>query len=106
MRGKVTLFLLINVIVIGLLLRSVWTLLSLLVVDGSNDAILPAELPAPNSKAVDEVPQLIPRIIHQTYANDTIPEVWKQAQTSCLSLHKTWEYKVGQENFSDAHDQG
>ncbi|KAF4539463.1 Mannosyl phosphorylinositol ceramide synthase SUR1 [Lasiodiplodia theobromae] len=35
----------------------------------------------------------IPKIIHQTYANRTIPDHWKQAQQSCLDLHPDYEYK-------------
>ncbi|KAF4307731.1 hypothetical protein GTA08_BOTSDO04291 [Botryosphaeria dothidea] len=35
----------------------------------------------------------IPKIIHQTYANHSIPDHWKQAQQSCLDLHPDYEYK-------------
>ncbi|KKY14813.1 putative mipc synthase [Diplodia seriata] len=35
----------------------------------------------------------IPKIIHQTYANRTIPDHWKKAQQSCLDLHPDYEYK-------------
>lgn len=94
MRRGVTIFLILNIIVIGLLVRSVWTLLSLLVVDGSNDQISRAELPAPNSTALSDLPQLIPKIIHQTYVNESIPAVWAEAQQSCIDLHEDYEYKV------------
>lgn len=36
----------------------------------------------------------IPKIIHQTYANTSIPDHWKPAQRSCLDLHPDYEYKV------------
>ncbi|KAK9466836.1 nucleotide-diphospho-sugar transferase [Lipomyces arxii] len=39
-------------------------------------------------------PQLMPKIIHQTWKNDTVPEQWKSAQESCLSLHPDFEYKL------------
>lgn len=94
MRSKVVLFLLINIIIVGFLLRSVWTLLTLLVVDGADDAISRAELPAPNSELIDGMPRLIPKIIHQTYANESVPEVWQEAQQSCVTLHQDYEYKV------------
>lgn len=94
MRRGVAIFLILNIIVIGLLVRSVWTLLSLLVVDGSNDQISRAELPAPNSTALSDLPQLIPKIIHQTYVNESIPAVWAEAQQSCIDLHEDYEYKV------------
>lgn len=87
-------FLLFNIVVLGVLVNSVWTLLALLFIDGSNDAILRAELPAPNSDMIEKMPQVIPRIIHQTYKNETIPEIWREAQESCISLHKDYEYIV------------
>ncbi|KAK7531282.1 nucleotide-diphospho-sugar transferase [Phyllosticta citribraziliensis] len=94
MRKGVLIFLVLNILVIGLLVRSVWTLLSLLVVDGSEDRISRAELPAPNSGAISERPQLIPKIIHQTYVNETIPERWVEAQRSCIEQHEDYEYKL------------
>lgn len=94
MRTKLLIFLLLNVLVLGFLVRQVWTLMSLLVVDGSDDAISRAELPAPNSDMIEKMPQIIPKIIHQTYKNGSIPEVWQEAQRSCIELHKDYEYKV------------
>ncbi|KAF2755844.1 hypothetical protein EJ05DRAFT_454932 [Pseudovirgaria hyperparasitica] len=94
MRKGVLIFLLVQVLVIGMLVRSVWTLLELLVIDGSRDQISRAELPAPNSGAIQERPQLIPKIIHQTYVNTSIPENWKEAQQSCLDLHEDYEYRL------------
>ena len=72
------------------------TLIALLFEDGSADAIPHAELPAPNSALVDspKFPAMIPKILHQTYVNTSIPPVWKEAQESCLELHQDWEYKV------------
>ena len=94
MRRPVLLFLILNLAIVGFLIHSVWTLLSLLVVDGSEDAISRAELPAPGSDLIDGRPQLIPKIIHQTYINESIPEVWQEPQKSCIELHKDWEYKL------------
>lgn len=94
MRGRVLVFLFINLCVVAFLLNSVWTLLSLLVVNGSEDAITKAELPAPHSEKIDGRPLVIPKIIHQTFKNETIPQVWKEAQQSCIELHKDYEYKL------------
>ena len=94
MRKGVLIFLVINIIIIGFLVHSVWTLLTLLFIDGSEDQISRAELPAPNSGKISERPRLIPKIIHQTYINESIPEHWQAPQQSCLDLHPDYEYKV------------
>jgi mannosyltransferase OCH1-like enzyme len=87
-------FVLVNLAIIIFLIHNVWTLLTLLVVDGSSDAISRAELPGPNSEVPKGKQMLIPKIIHQTYINDTIPPHWKPAQKSCQDLHEDYEYKV------------
>jgi hypothetical protein len=95
MRRTVLLFILVNVSIVTYLVYNVWTLLSLLVVDGSEDAISRAEIPGPNSDdPFNGRPQLIPKIIHQTYANTSLPPHWKEAQQSCLKLHQDYDYKV------------
>ncbi|KAH5436276.1 hypothetical protein HBI47_074520 [Parastagonospora nodorum] len=94
MKRGVTIFILVTVVVLGFAVHSVWTLLGLLVATGREDAILRGELPAPNSGTVNDRPQLIPKIIHQTYKNDSIPEHWKGPQQSCLDLHPDYEYKL------------
>lgn len=94
MRKGVSAFLIATIVVLGFAVHHVWTLLELLVIDGHEDAILRAELPAPKSGAISERPQLIPKIIHQTYINDSIPEHWKGPQQSCIDLHPDYEYKV------------
>ncbi|KAF2733540.1 mannosyl phosphorylinositol ceramide synthase SUR1 [Polyplosphaeria fusca] len=94
MRKGVVTFLLVTVVVLGFAVHNVWTLLTLLVIDGSEDQISKAELPAPNSVAISERPQLIPKIIHQTYINETLPPRWIEPQQSCLDLHPDYEYKL------------
>ena len=90
MRRPVLLFLIFNLAIVAFLLHSVWTLLTLLVVNGSADVISRAELPAPGSDLIDGRPQMIPKIIHQTYINESIPAVWKEPQASCIEL-EYWE---------------
>lgn len=94
MRRGLFIFLLVNLIILSVLVRSVSTLLSLLVEDAAADAIHRAELPSPNSSLIEQRPQIIPKIIHQTYKNETIPEVWVEAQQSCIDLHPDYEYIV------------
>ncbi|KAF2171035.1 glycosyltransferase family 32 protein [Zasmidium cellare ATCC 36951] len=98
MRRGVLIFLICNIALVLFLLHSVWTLLELLVFNGIEDAITREELPAIGAEHddADEDEQLIPKIIHQTYINTSIPEVWQEAQQSCLDFHKDpeWEYKL------------
>lgn len=94
MRRSLLVFFLVGILTIFLLVRSVWTLLSLLIEDAAADAIHRAELPRVNSSLTDQRPHIIPKIIHQTYKNETIPEVWAGAQQSCIDLHPDYEYIV------------
>jgi len=93
-RKSLWIFCFVNLAIVIFLVHNVWTLLSLLVVDGSDDAISRAELPGPNSELPKGKQVLIPRIIHQTYINSSIPGHWKEAQQSCLDLHEDYDYKV------------
>lgn len=94
MRRGVTIFIVVTVLVLGFAVHSVWTLLGLLIATGREDAILRGELPAPNSGTISQQPQLIPKIIHQTYINESIPTHWQGPQQSCLDLHPDYEYKL------------
>lgn len=94
MRRGVTIFILVTVVFLGFAVHSVWTLLGLLIATGREDAILRGELPAPNSGTINDRPQLIPKIIHQTYINESIPEIWQEPQQTCLDLHPDYEYKL------------
>lgn len=94
MRRALVVFLLVNILIIAFLIHSCFTLLTLLIEDGAKDAIQPAEIPAPKSPLIDTRPQLIPKIIHQTYINESIPAKWREAQQSCVDMHEDYEYKV------------
>jgi mannosyltransferase OCH1-like enzyme len=94
MRRGTILFLVINLTIICLLVNSFKTLIGLLFEDGAADAISRAEIPAPNSELIDDRTQMIPKIIHQTYLNTSIPEQWKAGQQACVDLHPDYEYKV------------
>jgi mannosyltransferase OCH1-like enzyme len=94
MRRGVIFFVLFNVATVSYLVYTFWTLITLLLIDGSADAISRAEIPGEKSDPFAGKKQLIPKIIHQTYANTSLPQHWKAAQQSCLNLHKDYEYKV------------
>jgi len=94
MRRSVIIFLLVAITILTFLLHTVSTLISLLIEDASSDAIQKSELPAPNSTLFPSRPQLIPKIIHQTYINSSIPTQWLAAQQSCIDLHPDYEYNL------------
>ncbi|KAL8890317.1 MAG: hypothetical protein Q9215_002487, partial [Flavoplaca cf. flavocitrina] len=94
MRRSLAIFLAVTGIIVIFLVHSVYTLLTLLVEDGSADAIHSAEIPAPNSPLIDNMPQYIPKIIHQTYINDSVPEIWREPQRTCIDIHEDYEYKM------------
>jgi uncharacterized protein involved in cysteine biosynthesis len=68
-----TIIFLIIILVLGFLLHTFSTLISLLFEDSSSDSIQPAEIPARGSELINNQMQLIPKIIYQTYINESIP---------------------------------
>lgn len=93
-RRSTLLFFVIVALIVTYLVHSVSTLITLLFEDFSADAIHRSELSFGNSSVHENKPQLIPRIIHQTCKNDTIPVIWREAQKSCLRLHDGYKYMV------------
>lgn len=87
-------FLFVTISIVGFMVYQCSTLISLLFEPGTAFQIRKAEMPAPNSDMIDSRPQLIPKIIHQTYINSTIPEQWRAGQQACIDLHEDYEYKV------------
>ena len=97
MRRGVLIFIVVTVGILLFAVHTVWTLITLLFVSGSEDAIAKSDLPNPDSVLTPSRRQMIPKIIHQTYINESIPEVWQDAQQSCIDLHTPadgWEYKL------------
>lgn len=77
-----------HVILVIYLLYLSFDLLTLLHDDTFTDALIDYEL---NSQKLDK-PALIPKIIHQTYKNENIPEIWKPGQQACIDLHEDYQY--------------
>ena len=74
---------------------AVWlvsTLIALLFESGLQTAIDPEQLNIRSGWGEDRRP--IPKIIHQTWKNETVPEMWSIAQYSCLDLHPDYQYIV------------
>ena len=93
-------FLLLILIVTAILAYAVYlvsTLIALLFETGSTYAISPESLNARLHWTEDRRP--IPKIIHQTWKNETIPEMWSIAQYSCVDLHPDYQYMVKLEIF-------
>lgn len=65
-------------------------LMTLVVDDSFQDALTNTDLNPPASAPVSH--QLIPKIIHQTYKTDDIPEHWKEGQQKCIDLHPDYHY--------------
>jgi hypothetical protein len=94
MRKGQIIFWLLLLVGLGFAVNLFSTLISLLFEKGANDWIHLEELPSIDGEPVDQRPALIPKIIHQTYINDTIPKQWQEGQQTCIDLHPDYEYKV------------
>ncbi|CAG8977411.1 hypothetical protein HYALB_00007041 [Hymenoscyphus albidus] len=92
-RGNV-IFLVIILVIVGYLTNECRTLISLLFEDATAYAISPKDLPPPGTKDNDNGTgtNLIPKIIHQTYINSSIPAKWQEGQQACVNLHSDYEY--------------
>lgn len=78
-----------NLAILSLILYVTFDLLTLAIDDTFQDALLESDL---NPPAGSEKPQLIPKIIHQTYKTTDIPEMWKEGQQKCIDLHPDYKY--------------
>jgi len=78
--------------ILGSAVYLVSTFIGLLFETGLRNAIAPVELPSRSQWSEDRRP--IPKIIHQTWKNETIPEMWSIAQYSCRDLHPDYQYIV------------
>ena len=89
-RGPI-LFVLCVVLVVAILLHRSRLLLGLLFEDGAHNAIYPAAIIAQDAPKGSP---LIPKIIHQTYKNTSLPLMWAEQQKQLLDLHPDYEYMV------------
>ena len=89
-----SLFLLITLLlsILGGLVYLFSTFIALLFETGLLNAIPPETLPFRAQWTEDKHP--IPKILHQTWKNETIPEMWAIAQYTCRDLHPDYEYIV------------
>jgi hypothetical protein len=81
--------------VLGGLVYLFSTLIALLFETGLANAIPPSILTSSRtSSMMSEEQRPIPKIIHQTWKNETIPEAWSIAQYTCRDLHPDYQYIV------------
>ena len=43
----------------------------------------------------------VPKILHQTWLNETIPAKWKEASESCRQLHAGYEYRLWTDEMAE-----
>jgi inositol phosphorylceramide mannosyltransferase catalytic subunit len=92
MRRPLLILILVVCALVGSAVYMVSTLIGLLFETGLGSAINPDSLPSRSQWSEDHRP--IPKIIHQTWKNETIPETWSIAQYACLDLHPDYQYIV------------
>ncbi|KAL3235361.1 Mannosyl phosphorylinositol ceramide synthase CSH1 [Nakaseomyces bracarensis] len=86
-----------NAIFVYFVLWYTFDLLMLCIDDSYKDALTETDLNPPRDRITgkeisDNRPELIPKIIHQTYKTEDIPEQWKESQQKCLDLHPDYKY--------------
>ncbi|KAJ6058030.1 uncharacterized protein N7446_008929 [Penicillium canescens] len=92
---KTSVFLLLfDLVVLGLLLAILHPLISLLL--RNNELFGPRDIfpPGERTEVRNSTGRLIPRILHQTCANETIPAKWAEAHASCKNAYADFEYKL------------
>lgn len=79
------------------LVYQVSDLMTLIYDDTFQDSLLSVDL---NPTEENKRPELIPRIIHQTYINNTIPEKWREGRQACIDLHPDYQYILWTDQMS------
>ena len=88
MRKELKYLICFNILLLLSIIYYTFDLLTLCIDDTVKDAILEEDL---NPDAPPK-PQLIPKIIHQTYKTEDIPEHWKEGRQKFLDLHPDYKY--------------
>lgn len=93
-RKAAALLLCIDVLIVVTLIVVLEPLITLL---RRNDDLFTPKLNLHGVAAAPDLPGVkhkIPRILHQTTPNDTIPDKWVESQRSCKEVYKDYEYMV------------
>jgi hypothetical protein len=89
-------FLVSVLLIVGILAHRSRFLIGLLFECGYPEVIDPVQLldsPGAAEESEKQTP-LIPKIIHQTYKNASLPQEWVVSQTACKKLHPEFKYMV------------
>ncbi|KAM0215317.1 hypothetical protein ACHAPA_004035 [Fusarium lateritium] len=93
-RRSAVILILIDFLIVAILVKAFWPLITLL---RRNEELFGARLTLPlnDTSFAPTLPeqQTIPRIFHQTSANETVPEAWKDLVKSCRDAYSDFEYK-------------
>lgn len=88
--------LIIDILVLGLVVRTLEPLTTLLLRNeelfGARLTLSPDDAPNQDDRPSDR--NMIPRILHQTSATEVVSQEWAQAQQSCKDAYADFEYKV------------
>lgn len=95
MRKELKYIIWVHVAIALFLLYQTFDLLTLIMDDTFQDALLEGDLNGKHSG-----PQQIPKIIHQTYKTNDIPEIWREGQQRCIDLHPDYEYILWTDEMS------
>lgn len=79
-----------HVALVAVLLYGCFDLITLIYDDSFQDQLTDLELNPPAGS--EPKPQLMPKIIHQTYKDTNIPEKWIVGQKKCIDLHPDYQY--------------
>lgn len=90
MRKELKYLICFNILLLLSIIYYTFDLLTLCIDDTFKDAILEEDLNPPLD--APPKPQLIPKIIHQTYKTEDIPEHWKEGRQKCVDLHPDYKY--------------
>lgn len=79
-----------HLVILVVLLYLTFDLLTLAIDNVTHASLLHDDLNNSNSSISTQ--RLIPKIIHQTYKNTSIPDHWKSGQQNCIDLHPDYQY--------------
>ncbi|CCD24194.1 mannosylinositol phosphorylceramide synthase catalytic subunit CSH1 NDAI_0C05350 [Naumovozyma dairenensis CBS 421] len=101
MKKEIRFLLYANTLLWIFILYYTFDLLTLTIDNTFEDALLDIDLnPTKEQLGNSDKPQLIPKIIHQTYKTNDIPKQWIESQKKCKDLHPDYKYMLWTDEMS------